>query len=674
MKLGLRFRLVVFTFCLILTVGGSMLGYSVYLGRDNILTAFEREAKESASIIAESILNDLYFFDLKGIAVRLAAARANTDIRRIDVMDLEGVVIAEMGKGDSRLGRQISGPLATGMRRASTWLAVSEGGVFSVAGPVSMPDGSRRGYLRIEFDLDEPQARAHHLTMGIFVMTLVCLVAGGAVAVGLSARFTRPISEMAHAARQIGGGMLETRIPIRRNDELGALAQSINELAASRQKTESALVLANRRVEKSLDELSGLYAAMTPLALSGSVDEILAGVIDKLIDATGADAALVRLWDKRLEQFAMPAQKGFPQSFIEAAKLKGAGSAVDLAFRTGQPVIAADVATDERIKGKSQLQAGFLSCAFLPLKVGSKVRGIVHLASRELGFFTAEQESRLMAIMHQMGVAIENRELFDKIRSTNDSLAATNQKLDRQTQALLCSNAELEQFAYVASHDLQEPLRMITSYTTLLAKRYKGKLDQDAEEFIGFAVDGAKRMQGLIQDLLTYSRVGSKAKEFTTVDCESVLSTALNSLALAIAESGAQIEHDPLPKVRGDAGQLGQLFQNLLGNAIKYRNGKAPEVHVSCARQAEQWVFSVTDNGIGIDPQYAEKVFAIFQRLHTRDEYEGSGIGLAVCKKIVERHGGKIWLESELGKGATFFFTVPTPPADGRLYSSSQTI
>ena len=268
----------------------------------------------------------------------------------------------------------------------------------------------------------------------------------------------------------------------------------------------------------------------------------------------------------------------------------------------------------------------------------------------------------------------ENDNLIEELKLRESELTRANQGLRQREADLTTSNAELEQFAYVASHDLQEPLRMITSYTTLLAKRYKGKLDQDAEEFIGFAVDGAKRMQGLIQDLLTYSRVGSKAKEFTTVDCESVLSTALNSLALAIAESGAQIEHDPLPKVRGDAGQLGQLFQNLLGNAIKYRNGKAPEVHVSCARQAEQWVFSVTDNGIGIDPQYAEKVFAIFQRLHTRDEYEGSGIGLAVCKKIVERHGGKIWLESELGKGATFFFTVPTPPADGRLYSSSQTI
>ncbi|MSP38947.1 MAG: GHKL domain-containing protein [Deltaproteobacteria bacterium] len=253
----------------------------------------------------------------------------------------------------------------------------------------------------------------------------------------------------------------------------------------------------------------------------------------------------------------------------------------------------------------------------------------------------------------------ENGKLIEELKQREGDLSRANQGLQQREAELTTSNEELQQFAYVASHDLQEPLRMITSYTTLLAKRYKGKLDADADEFIGFAVDGAKRMQGLIQDLLTYSRVGSKGNEFVPTDCESVLSTTLKSLAVAIAESGAEIHHDPLPTVRGDVGQLGQLFQNLIGNAIKYRNGNAPEVHLSCHKQGNEWRFSVKDNGIGIDPQFAEKVFVIFQRLHTREEYEGTGIGLAVCKKIVERHGGKIWLESEPGKGSTFYFTLP---------------
>jgi PAS domain S-box-containing protein len=231
--------------------------------------------------------------------------------------------------------------------------------------------------------------------------------------------------------------------------------------------------------------------------------------------------------------------------------------------------------------------------------------------------------------------------------------------LAEKAEELSFSNKELEQFAYVASHDLQEPLRMVASYTQLLAKRYKGKLDKDADEYIHFAVDGAKRMQGLIQDLLAYSRVGTKGKDFTPTDCEAVLARTLKSLELAAQEAVATITHDSLPTVMADETQLGQLFQNLIGNAIKYRNGNAPRVHVACKAENGHWQFSVHDNGIGIDPQYAERVFVIFQRLHTRDEYEGTGIGLAVCKKIIERHGGKIWLESEPGQGSTFYFTLP---------------
>lgn len=253
----------------------------------------------------------------------------------------------------------------------------------------------------------------------------------------------------------------------------------------------------------------------------------------------------------------------------------------------------------------------------------------------------------------------EKGKLIEDLKQREGELARANQGFQQREADLSRSNEDLQQFAYVASHDLHEPLRVITSYTQLLAKRYKGKLDKDADEYIGFAVDGAKRMQGLIQDLLAYSRVGTKGKELAPTDCEAVLSTTLRSLALAISESGAQITHDPLPTVRGDPGQLGQLFQNLIDNAIKYRNGKGPEVHVSCTRQASEWLFGVKDNGIGIDPQYADRVFIIFQRLHTRDEYEGTGIGLAVCKKIVERHGGKIWVDSEPGHGSTFYFTLP---------------
>jgi PAS domain S-box-containing protein len=219
------------------------------------------------------------------------------------------------------------------------------------------------------------------------------------------------------------------------------------------------------------------------------------------------------------------------------------------------------------------------------------------------------------------------------------------------------SNDELAQFAYIASHDLQEPLRMVASYTQLLSKRYKGKLDSDADEFIAFAVDGASRMQRLIQDLLAYSRVGTKGKELLDTSSEEALQEALINLRVAIEESGARVTHDPLPAVLADQMQLVQLFQNLVGNGIKYQNSGIPRIHISAARNGEEkWIFSVQDNGLGIDPQYFEKIFGMFQRLHRREEFAGTGIGLAICKKIVERHGGRISVESELGHGSTFRF------------------
>lgn len=252
------------------------------------------------------------------------------------------------------------------------------------------------------------------------------------------------------------------------------------------------------------------------------------------------------------------------------------------------------------------------------------------------------------------------RQLADQI-----GIAITQSQLleqeTRQRQELTRSNTELQQFAYIASHDLQEPLRMVTSYLQLLERRYKHQLGADADDFITFAVDGAIRMKALINDLLMFSRVGTHGKPFQLTDCTMVVSRSIANLKIAIEESQATLTYDDLPEVMGDAGQLMQLFQNLISNAIKFRGDAPPVIHIGVAAQAEEWRFFVQDQGIGIAPEYAEQIFVIFQRLHRRTDYSGTGIGLAVCKKIVERHGGQIWVQSEAGNGATFYFTLPKP-------------
>ena len=232
-------------------------------------------------------------------------------------------------------------------------------------------------------------------------------------------------------------------------------------------------------------------------------------------------------------------------------------------------------------------------------------------------------------------------------------------ELNRYLSKLELSNKELEQFAYVASHDLQEPLRMISSYTQLLGQRYADKLDDKARKYIDYAVDGAMRMQMLINDLLTYSRVSTQGKAPEQSDSHSILGQAIRNLSTAIEESHSLVTNDDLPVIYVDSTQLLQVFQNLIANAIKFHGKDSPIVHISTSDLGHEWLFSVEDNGIGIDPKHANKLFVIFQRLHTREEYPGTGIGLAVCKRIVERHGGKIWFESEPGKGSTFHFTLP---------------
>lgn len=290
-------------------------------------------------------------------------------------------------------------------------------------------------------------------------------------------------------------------------------------------------------------------------------------------------------------------------------------------------------------------QAGLRSTLGFPVQVGSHVLGVMEFFGRSMEPPGEACFATFDAIGGQIGQFVERKRAEDAEQQRAEELAR--------------SNDELQQFAYVASHDLQEPLRMVASYTQLLARRYSGKLDADADEFIGFAVDGATRMQHLIQDILAYSRVGTRGKEFAPTDCNALVDQVIVDLAATIEDSGAAVTREDLPCVIADSSQLGQVFQNLIANAIKYHGDEPPLVHVAAKRQGPTWLLTVRDNGIGIDPQFHQRIFVIFQRLHSTASYPGTGIGLAICKKIVERHGGRIWLESELGQGATFCFTLP---------------
>jgi signal transduction histidine kinase len=313
---------------------------------------------------------------------------------------------------------------------------------------------------------------------------------------------------------------------------------------------------------------------------------------------------------------------------------------------SGQAAWIPDVTADQTfVRRAAAIKAGLHGAFCFPIQLGQENFGAIECFSRDVQTVDETLLEMLVGLGNQISQFIERARAQEQLKETTANLER--------------SNIELQQFASVASHDLFEPLRMVISFLQLLAQGYSAKLDKEAQEFIGFAIDGARRMQALINDLLAYSRLDVRGRLLEPMASEKALAAAIANLKVAIEESGATIAHDPLPRVKADDVQLTQVFQNLIANALKFRGATPPRIEVGVSRNDSEWTFFVRDNGIGIDPRDFDRVFVIFQRLHTRKEYAGTGMGLAICKKIIERHGGRIWVESGPGKGSTFFFTLP---------------
>jgi len=453
------------------------------------------------------------------------------------------------------------------------------------------------------------------LTKRALLLIGIVLLAALIASVLLARRISHPLRHLVQGAEEVGGGNLDFKLGMTTRDEIGAVSQAFDRMT---EELKTTLV--------SRDELAVEVAERTRAEVK--LRETNA-YLDNLIDYANAP---IIVWDPafRITRF----NRAF-ETLTGRASDSVIGESLEILFP------APKVAGSMHLIRKTQTGERWETLEIPIIHLDGSVRTVLWNSAT---LFDADGTTPLATIAQGQDIT-ERKRAEEQSRRVNLDLRR--------------SNRDLEQFAYVASHDLQEPLRMVASYTQLLAQRYEGQLDEKAQTYIYYAVDGATRMQRLINDLLTYSRVNTQGRALEPTDSHAVLGEALRNLSAAIEESGAMVTNDDLPTVCADAGQLQQVFQNLIANAIKFHGQTPPRVHISARAEGGEWLFSVEDNGIGIDAQHADRLFVIFQRLHTRQEYPGTGIGLAVCKRIVERHGGRIWFDSQPGRGSTFWFTLP---------------
>ena len=492
----------------------------------------------------------------------------------------------------------------------------------------------------------------------ILVLVLAILVVADIVIIGFSV--LRRLAAVKEGTEKVAAGDLDFRIDESGRSEVAELARAFNNMAG-RVKGKAALREGIKRV---------LSATLTVETEDGIARACLA-LAEDITNAKFGFIGMVN--EKGLLDTRSLSEPGWKECRMPESETDRLSQDMELTslwgrvIKEGKPQLVNDAASDPDATGTLEGYPPIESFLGVPLKQGDETVGVIALANRE-GGFTNEDIEDLEALGVALIEALSRKRAEDEIRMHRERL---EELVDERTAELKSaldelerSNAELQQFAYVASHDLQEPLRMVASYVQLLEKRYQGRLDDDADEFIGYAVDGANRMQRLINDLLMLSRVTTGKKEIKPTDATEALGIARANLQLLIEESRGVVTNDTLPTVSADAAQLAQLFQNLIANALKFRGEEPPRVHVSAMQEGDEWVFSVRDNGIGFEPEHAERIFIMFQRLNPRSEYEGTGIGLAISKSIVERHGGGIRAESVPGEGSTFYFTVPLTRGD----------
>ncbi len=617
----------------------------------NMTDQYEARGRAIASNIASASAEFLLLHDIAAIQAMIKESLELEGASYVFVLDAHGNIVAHTfatGVPEELAALRDSGPEIV----SRPMQIPGRGDVMDIAAPIRM---GRGGYVHVGMDPAIIRAAvwsAIGTQLGLLgVIFLVSLVVG----VWLVKKIIEPLEQLTDyantmAARDLAAVQANLRVdddvaPIsRRSDEVGQLAKAFQHMVRE-------VAGRERELHQARDELEVRVEERTAAAEQRTLEliRVNAELEREIAERKRAEAALQKSSEEIFDLYNN-APCGYHSVDANGTVLRMNDTELNWLGYTREEVLGEMKITD------------FVSRDSLPVfqQTLAAFRRVGKVS--EFEFEMQRKDGTTLPVLLNSTAIRDAAGNFVMSRSTIFDITERKQverALVKKSHELARSNQELELFASVASHDLQEPLRMVASYMELLSQRYHGKLDEKADRWIGFAVSGVVRMKLLINDLLDFSRVGTRGKPFAPTDCAAIMHTVMQNLHQAIQDSGATVICSALPTVQADASQLTQVFQNLIANAIKFRGSQPPEVHVEAQRQEGEWRFAVRDNGIGIDPQFAERIFVIFQRLHTHEEYPGTGIGLALCRKVIERHGGSIWVESQPGEGATFCFTIP---------------
>ncbi len=632
MRFSIRLKLIGYTFFVVSVVGLTISWFSIAQSRKQILNTYGKECRQTTNLIAETMLNDVYFLDMNSLRLRLQDTKINPDITHIRIIDDQGIVLLEGTKNYTSPLQKISDPFGQKILQASTWVSEVDKNLLKVGGPLKFPDGSTIGFLQIDYTLTRANEIIAYSTHINIFLSLICLVGGALLALLISSRFTKPFQEIVDATKEISKGNFKTRVKTNRNDELGMLAVALNRMVEELEKSTTSISRLNLEIkERNKAEIALRQSEHSYRILIETIPDLI-GTMDMGGNVTSLNPAFEKIigWPKD-DWIGKPFKPlVHPEDYQRVRSLfkKVIGG-------ESQPMF------EVRVLAKADRPL-ILETMAIAQKEEGQITGLITI-SRDITR-RKEAESALQKLYEELEYRVKER---------TAELAKTTHELKR-------SNTELEQFAYVASHDLQEPIYVIQGFVDTIQEQYATVLNEDMSFLLQRIQVAAQRMRNLVEGLLEFSRVGTRAKPFEVVDLNQVIHEILMELELRIKENNAKIEVSKLPNVQADRIQMRQLLQNLIGNALKFRRKEiSPEIKIDSNSNDQMVEIYVRDNGIGFEKDYAEKIFIPFQRLHTRSEYEGSGIGLAICEKIVARHGGKIFAESTENQGSTFTIQLP---------------